>query len=131
MNYLYNLAAYIESKIPGIVLVYDDFTEASPEECTLIRDTGGTSSDDLDREDHSVQCLSRFFNKLAGKAALDSVYDLLRKQFHITLPEVTLDGVTYPAVVAWRILARQTPTCIGVDENVKSLHSVNFVVTIK
>lgn len=128
---IYNLAAFIESRIPGIVLVCDDFTPASPEECTLIRDTGGTASHDLPREDRMVQCLSRFFDKRAGKSAIDSVYALLRQQFHITLPEVTLDGVTHPAVVAWRILPMQTPTYIGDDENGKALHTVNFIVTIK
>lgn len=128
---IYNLAAFIESRIPGIVLVYDDFTPASPEECTLIRDTGGTPSHDLPREDRMVQCLSRFYDKRLGRGAIESIYDLLRRQFHITLPEVTLDGVTYPAVVAWRILPMQTPTYIGTDDNGKHLHSVNFVVTIK
>lgn len=128
---IYNLAAFIESKLPDLVLAYDDFTEVSPEECTLIRGSGGTPDHDLPREDHMVQCVSRFFDKRSGKGALDSVYELLRWQFHITLPEVTLDGVTYPAVKAWRILPMQTPTHIGTDENGKQLHSVNFIVTIK
>ena len=127
---IYNLAAFIEAEIPDIVLVYDDFTKASPEECTLIRDTGGTPSHDIDREDRMVQFLSRFFEKRLGKEALESVYDLLRRQFHITLPEVTLDSVTYPEVEAWRILPMQTPTYIGTDDNGKHMHSVNFIVTV-
>lgn len=128
---IYNLAAFIESKISGIVLMYDDLTSASPAEGTLIRDTGGTPSHYLPREDRTVQCVSQFFDKRSGKSVLESIYSLLRAQFHITLPEVTLDGVTYPAIVAWRILPMQTPTYLGVDENGKALHSVNFIVTIK
>lgn len=128
---IYNLAAFIESKLPALVLVYDDFTAASPEECTLIRGTGGTPSHYLPREDILVQFVSRFYDKRSGKSALDSVYDLLREQFHIVLPAVTIDEVTYPAVTAWRILPMQTPTFIGTDENGKNLHSVNFIVTIK
>lgn len=127
---LYNLGAFIETELPAAVLVYDDFNPGCPETCVLIRETGGTPSHDLDREDRMVQCLSRDYDKNAGRAALENIYGLLRRQFHITLPEVELDGVTHPAVVAWRILPMQTPTYIGTDENGKHLHSVNFVVTI-
>ncbi len=127
---LYNLGSFIEIALPSAVLVYDDLSPASPEACVLIKDTGGTPSHDLDREDRPIQCLSFNYDKRAGLNALTSIYDLLKRQFHIILPAVTLDGVTYPAIEAWRILPMQTPTYIGTDENGKHLHSVNFIVTI-
>lgn len=128
---IYNLAAYIESKLPSLVTVYDDFTASSPEDCTLIKETGGVPSHYIDKEDRTVQCVSRYSDYRAAKSASTSIYDILRQQFHIELPAVTLDGIAYPAVKAWRILPMQVPTYIGTTENGKHLYSVNFIVTIK
>lgn len=122
-----NLSKYISSN-SSIVPVTNGYDLNKSEGTVSLILTGGTQVGRVGTMIETVQVLTTSKSKPRAHTLAKSVFSLLANRFKLTLPEVTVKGVNYPAVVADAILAIQTPGYIGVDNDGYHQWSVNFSI---
>ncbi len=126
---IYNLTEYLQIALPTITFVVDGWIKESPEQSVLLIQNGGTSEHQYDRQEWLVQFLARAKESVAARQDIMTVYDELRNRFRLPLPQVTIDSVDYPALIAWQISPNQLPGYIGADKQNLQMWSHNVTVT--
>jgi hypothetical protein len=127
---VYQLDKYIRTFLPTLSLIVGVETPKSAIERVSVRQSGGDASYYLDRQDILFQFVSAYFSQTKSYAEIVKVYNILRNRFNFELPTVTVDGIVYPAVTAWRSVAVQVPGYTGADEKGRHRWSVNFLITL-
>jgi hypothetical protein len=128
---IYNLVEYCSVQLPSINFTANGFNPDSPIECVAISQTGGDPAPWYDRNDYSVQILSRASSAPVAKENADSVFNLLKKRFGLQLPSVTVNSILYPAITTYQFVWRQEPSYIGADDENLEMWSFNLTVTTK
>jgi len=126
---IYNLTAYLKVQLATINFIVNGWSQDSPEASVMLRQTGGVVQHWYDRTDWAVQIMSRSNNVVESKTLIDSVFNVLKNKFGITLPEVTVNAVVHAAVKTYQISPIQQPGYIGADEKHLEMWSVNFTIT--
>ena len=126
---IYNLTAYLVTNLPAVDFVANGWTEESPANSVLVRQTGGDVVHHYDRTDFAVQFISRAESAVVAKEQIDDVYDLLKNKLGVLLAAKTINTVVYPAVQTYRIVPMQAPGYIGADDVNGEMWSVNFIIT--
>jgi hypothetical protein len=126
----YQLDKYVRTLLPTLALIVGAETPKSPTENVCLRQSGGESAHDIDRQDVLFQFISSYFSQTKAYSEIMRVYNILRNRLSVLLPTATVDGIVYPAVTAWRIVAMQMPGYIGADEKGRHQWSVNFLITL-
>lgn len=127
----YNLFQYLKTLLPAISFVVNGYGPDSPDNCTKINITSGESQHWYERNDWSLQVLTRDRSIIAVKVIIYQVYFALRNKFGLQLPEYTLDTLVFPAIVAYKIVPMQTPGYIGADNAGREMYSFNITLTTK
>ena len=128
---LKEIAQYIENQtslVIGTDLYIGHRTVDANDECTLLlNNTGSTVYFDLpDRIDLNLQVLTRGTSYLTTEDTAIEVYDVLKRNEHITLP------VTDSDILLVQIFeARDYPKFIGLDERGLYEFSCNYMLKIK
>jgi len=126
---IYNLAQYLIVNLPLIKFVVNGFSPDSSQDEIMVSETGGEPQHWYERTDWAVQILSRAKNVNTAKKQIDDVYNKLKNRFGLLLPQVTIDGVLYPAVKTYQISPIQTPGYLGADEENIEMFSFNLTIT--
>lgn len=127
---LYNLVQYLVTAFLDISFVAEAFSSASPDDCMLIQDTGGTTDHYSGRPDITVQFLSRSKNNWIARNNANQVYEYIKNRIGLLLPEATVNSVVYPAVTAYRIVPIQRFGYIGTSSENHHMYSFNSIVTL-
>jgi hypothetical protein len=127
---IYNLFEFLKAQFPAYVFIVDGWENDDPVESNLIKQTGGDVAHWYDRQDFTVQFMSRSKSKVQAKQRADAVFTFLRNRFGCILPETTVESVFYPALTAAQISPLQNPGYIGSDQNRDHMYSVNFQITV-
>jgi len=128
---LNNLQAWLAVEAPTVQTSCGWFHEGLENDIVVLVDNGGDDSAEIDRKDVSVQVLSRGEDRDDAEARGREIHALLRGRFcQTTLPAVTVGTDVYPAVTAWRFIARGGLVYTGTDENRLHVWSGNYIVTI-
>jgi len=128
---IYNLLQYLIVNLPLIVFIANGWSPDSDEDSVMVSDTGGDPKHFYLRTDWAVQIISRAMNVNVAKENVDNIYSLLKNKFGITFPEITVNGVVYPAVKTYQISPLQTPGYLGADEKHLEMFSFNLIITTK
>jgi hypothetical protein len=127
---IYNLSNYVSSNTT-IIPITNGWDSESPQEAVALILTGGSDTSRGLKKDYTVQFLTRALSRTGSYKLIQAVYSLLENRFGIIFPAVTVDGETYPSIVAAQIIPIQTPGYIGTDDNGLHLWSVNFQITTR
>lgn len=126
-----NLAEYLRTVFPDYTFVNDGFLEGMGSDVVAVVDNGGETRPYYDRIDVAVQVLARGVSRPGTGRRIAEVADHLRGRFGgQVLPEVIVEGVTYPEVITAAIIAQTKAGYIGIDENRLHMWSANFTVTV-
>lgn len=125
---IHNFYAWIKLQLDMIVFVKHNFRKNSPSNCTLIKQSGGMSAKQFNRKETLIQILVRNESDNEAFKIINTIYDLIRYQFMITLPQTVIDSITYPAVIAAQITPNQLPGGIGQDNEGRYLYSLNITI---
>lgn len=128
---IYNLVAYLTAQLSLLNFVANGWDPDSAQDSISVVDTGGDPAHFHPRTDWAVQILSRANEVNVAKSQADSVYALLKNKFGITLPEVTVDAIVYPAIKTYQISPNQTPGYLGADEKHLEMFSFNLNIITK
>ncbi len=126
---IYNLVAYLTANLTTIDFIANGLSPDSPQTAIMVSDTGGEPQHWYARTDWAVQVLSRSKSVDTAKQNIDAVYALLKNRFGLTLPEATVGGIVYPAIVGYQISPIQTPGYIGTTEEHLEMFSFNLTIT--
>ena len=125
---VYNILSYIKT-IFSFNFSANGFYTTTPDDAIAIIQNGGEEKGQYDRKDIRIQFLARGTSAVTTSKNLNDVYNHLKKRFGFIFPETTVNGVTYPAIITYRIQPLQIPAYIGVDDNGRWMYSFNVVVT--
>lgn len=128
MSVIHNFYAWIKTELPTINFVKHNFRKATIDDCTLIKQYGGEGAEFYDRKDYSIQILTRNKSDHEANTISNTIYEKLKYQFQITLPEVTIKSVVYPAIIVAKITSRQLPGGIGSDKEMRYMYSFNITI---
>lgn len=126
---VYNLVEYVNTQLPTLIIVVDGFVTDSPQESLTFINQGGDEAHWINRGDWSIQVLSRALNQFNAKYNIEQIYNLLLNRIHLPLPEVTVNSILYPSIIAYQISPVQKPTYIGADDKNLETYSYNMIVT--
>lgn len=121
--------AWLKTQFPTYTFIQDNFDKRSPNECTLVRSTGGEIAHDHDRRDPTLQFLTRNRDRYECKKQSNTIFEGIINRFHLTIPSVTIGTDVYPSFVAARIVPIQLPGLIGSDDEMRFMYSFNIIVT--
>lgn len=135
---LYNLLKYIQNKLTTdgqdaaliAALTVNGFGAYLNKNQAAINDTGGIPQHQIDRVDKTFQIVVKHESMNICASWSNILFESVRNFFHMLLPENTVDGIVYPAVMAWQISPIQAPSYIGTDDSGAHLYSFNIVVVI-
>lgn len=127
---IYNLVTHLRTSLPSLTFVVDGWNESSASDSLLVTDSGGTDDHNTGRRDCTVQVKSRSQSMVVAKENVQAVYDELHNRFGMTLAEVTVNSVTYPSLVAYRIVPIQRPGYLGMSDENYHMYSFNVIVTL-
>lgn len=123
---IYNLSEYISANTSFVPVTNGIIDESEGIFLTL---TSGTDESRGIKKDFLVQIMAAYPTSVEAFQNLSTIYDLLVNRFVITLPEVTVNSVTYDAVDIAQILPMQSPGYLGSNENGLHMWSVNMQIT--
>jgi len=126
----YNLSKYVSNNSSIVPVTNGENPESTGDRVVL----NGSGGDDRSRGlkvDNTVQFVSKANDSVTSKELIEEVHSLLKNRFDIVLPEITVKGTTYPAVIASSILPLQIPGYLGTDNNGLHMWSVNYQITTK
>lgn len=84
----------------------------------------------FNRRDELVQVLCRAKKRLTAQANAESVYNLIKKKYGLSLPALTTSGgAVYPGIKTWAIRPVNTPQFVGDDDGGRALVSFSVEVT--
>jgi hypothetical protein len=126
---IYNLVQYVINNLSSLNIIANGFDPDSNSDQIMINVTGGEPQHFYNRTDWTVQILSRSKNVTTAKKQIEQVYNLLKNKFAIVLPQVIVDGVTYPTITAWQISPIQAPGYLGANQESIEMFSFNSIVT--
>lgn len=127
---IYNLVQYLIEQFPDISFVAEALNSKSPEDCIVVKDSGGTTDHYTGRPDITVQFLARSKNNWTARFNVGRVYDKLKNRIGLLLPEVTVNGVVYPELKTYRIVPIQRFGYIGTTSENYQMYSFNSIVTL-
>ena len=127
---IYNLTEYLVNELATINFTSNGFKKGSPHNVVAVNEAGGLPNSQHDRNDFSVQIMSRGDDNPTSRKQAWDVFNKIQKKFGLTLPMATVKGETYPAVKTWKIVANADPGYIGNDVNGLPLFSTNYTITI-
>ncbi len=127
---IYNLTNYLKTQLTTYTFIANGWRKDSPDESIIVNDDGGIPDHYDFKMDLTVQILARSRDSVTSRKYATDVYDLLLNRFGLTLPEVTIDLVTYPAVNTAQISPIQRPAFIGMDDEGRALYSFNIQITV-
>lgn len=127
---LYNLVQYLVTEFPEINFAANALNAQSPDDCIVVKESGGTTDHDNGREDISVQFLSRSKSNWTCMNQIRQVYIKLKNRIGLTLPEVTVANAVYAEVKTYRIVPIQRFGYIGTSSENHHMYSFNSIVTL-
>lgn len=126
---IYNLTQYLITNLPLINFVVNGWNPDSDQDAVMISETGGEPQHWYNRSDWAVQVISRAQDSNTAKENIELVYNLLKNKLGLALPEVTVNEVLYPAIIAYQISPMQTPGYIGATQEHLEMFSFNLTIT--
>ena len=126
---VYNLVEYVNIQLPTLIIIADGFANDSPQESLTFIQQGGDEAHFYERGDWAIQVLSRSESVFMAKLNIEQVYNLLLNRIHLQLPEVTVNSIYYPSIMAYQISPVQKPAYIGADDKNLETYSYNMIVT--
>lgn len=127
---IYNLVEYLETELPALVFTSNGWLPDTQEEALTVIENGGETIPVINRKNYAIQILSRANSKTVARANIYTVFNQLNERYTtLVLPAVTVDGILFPAVNTYQILANQIPGYIGSSDSNLEMYSVNFRIT--
>ena len=126
---IFNLVKYLTDQLGTITFYTNGWRPDSEKNSVMVSQSGGESQHWYDRTDWTVQIISRAENTVEAKEQIDSVYDLLKNKFGLTLTAVTVNGILYTAKETYQISPLQVPGYLGTDDANLEMWSFNIRVT--
>lgn len=125
---IYNLFSWIKDNFTSYEFVVNGFHPESANECIAVTDNGGSLDHYYERTEYTVQILVRTLDNVTGKQRADEIFTFLKNKFHVTLAEVSVNGVVYSAITVAQISPLQTPSALGVDTEGRWLWTFNLLI---
>lgn len=128
---VYNLIDYIATSTSfSISLSANGFHAGSEETCVSVSIGGGDEQPWFNRQDIRIHFMSRSLNRDTAFKNCVTVYDMVKKQYGLTLPSVTVGGVVYPEVKTWAIRPQLPPQYVGDDQEGRAMFSSTVEITL-
>jgi len=127
---IFNLVAYLKAQLGTYTFIANGWRKDSPDESITVNDDGGTPDHYDFKVDLTVQIIARSRDSVTSRKYAEDTYNKLLNRFGLTLPEVTINLVTYSAVDTAQISPIQRPAFIGMDDEGRALYSFNIQITI-
>lgn len=130
---IYNLAAYLRAQLPGYIFYINKreavgLQETVPDDCILLRDTGGEETGIYPFDYATIQVLTRAIDAPIARKMSWDVMNLLQMKWGLQFPAITVNGITYPILTTNHTEAIQPPFNIGQDENGLTEYSNNYQI---
>jgi len=131
---IYNLVAYLRGQLPGHI-IYSTKREAVagqefvPDNCILVKQTGGIEGKHFAFNRYTFQVLTRAIDAIDAQTMSYAVYREIHNRLGLILPAVTIGATVYPQLITAAIYAIQSPASIGTDENGLEEYSNNYEIT--
>jgi len=125
---IYNLAKYITNNT-SLTINVNGFSPSSPDETICINEGSGKEMPWFDREDTLVQFVSRSTDKVTARENAYTIYNLIKKRYGLTLPEVTIGSTIYTEVTGWGLRPVNKPQYAFDDENGRANYTFTIEVT--
>jgi hypothetical protein len=125
---VYNLAEYIDQN-SDLTLNVNGFQPDSADTVVSINEGSGDERPWFDRKDTVIQVLSRATDRTTARTNCYVAYNLIKKKYGLTLPEVTVAGVVHAAVETWGIRPVNAPQYAYDDDNGRSIYSFAVEIT--
>jgi hypothetical protein len=125
---IYNLVKYITNNT-SLTIVANGFNPTTPDTAISVNEGSGIEQPFFDRKDTVVQCVSRAMDKTESRANAYTIYNLIKKKYALTLPEVTVNSVVYSAVTGWGLRPVGTPSYAYDDDSGRSVYTFSVEVT--
>jgi len=126
---IYNLVAYLVAQLAALDFVANGWSQDSPQNSVMVKQSGGTVGHWFPRTDYNVQIISRAKRPVLARSQIYQVYSEMKNKFGIELPQVTVDAVVHAAVQTYQISPIEAPGYIGADETHLEMWSLNLVIT--
>lgn len=125
---IYNLVKYIDDNT-SLTVVANGFNPGSPDSAICINEGSGDERPWFDRKDTIVQCVSRAMDPTEARANAYTIYNLIKKKYGLTLPEITVNGIIYAATTGWAIRPVNTPQYAFDDNSGRAVYTFSVEVT--
>jgi hypothetical protein len=127
---IYNLSKFISDGTP-ITPITNGVNSSSPQEGVLLLQTGGQDPSRGLKVDFVAQFLAKFSDQTISYEQIHIIDDFLKNRFDVTLPEVTINSITYPEITVAQIIPLAVPGYVGADINGLTQWSVNYQISLK
>lgn len=127
----YNLYEYLRTHLSfsGKHFTVNGIQSETPDTNINISGNGGPENPNFDRKDLMISIVTTAIDKPKSRSLSYLVYDTINKKFGLTLPAVTVDGESFPAVKTWQIIGLAVPDYIGNDDNGRPMFAANYKIT--
>jgi len=128
----YNFVKWLKNQNATITIYANSRETTSTDKCVLIRDTGGDERVGLKLS--TIQIIARDTDNVKARKLAYLIYDQIQTtktmggRFGQILPQVIIDGVTYPQIQIGQISGIQRPDFLGQDERGLYEYVFNFRV---
>jgi hypothetical protein len=97
-----------------------------PDNCNLVKDTGGGDTPNYRWVNQTVQIITRDIEKPTAKSNALTIYEKIHGRFGVILPQVTIKGIIYEQIETQQINGIQRPFDLGVDDNGRTEYATNY-----
>jgi hypothetical protein len=128
---LYPLAEYLRNEFPAEIFYVNERRKIAtqdniPDNCHLIKDTGGSDQPWIRFTIKTVQIITRNIDGSEAKGMAEDIYNKIHGRFGLVLPQAIVGSRTYQELETTQINGIQKPFGLGVDENSRSNYTTNY-----
>lgn len=136
MSYILNLTQYLRTQKPEEIIYANtrtrtELTDQVPDRNVLVRSTGGVETGWFQFQINSFQIVTRDIDQVKAEKLSFDIHEEINNKFGLILPEVTIDGNTYPQVISAQISVNTLPQSVGFDEEGRAEFSANYRIIFK
>jgi hypothetical protein len=130
---IYQFVNYLKTTFPTEIIYTNGRIKLAgqqeiPDRNVLVMETGGTEKPWCQRDNATIQILSRDFDVTKSRKLAYDIFEDITSRFGLILPGVTVAGTAYPDLQVSQISAIQLPYCLGADEAGRIEYTTNYQI---
>jgi hypothetical protein len=126
---VYNLVKYLLDNSSLTEIYANGFQAKSGDDCLTVKEGPTDERDWFNRQDQTIQILSRAKVKDNARKQLIEIRTLINKKYGLTFPLINVNGVDYPEIKTWACRPVSGIQYAGDDDKGRHVFSVYFDIT--